>query len=207
MVTRVKTFCAALTAGLLTVSAAQAAIVTQTYHFTLSNFFDIAASPVPPPIGSISGAFTVTFDTDLYVQNGLSVVVNSLNGVSVDSPIGYTFWPAGGGFPAYLSIGGIESTSEFINGGTNDFALSLKFTDPALPQLALCDDGYACGSAPGATTASGYTRAGFSDSYWLAGTGRVGPGVPEPAAWALMLLGFGLSGAALRGRVRRAHAA
>lgn len=200
-----RSFSAALLAGLLAAGTAHAAVVTQTYHFTLGNFFDIADAPVAPPIGNISGAFTVTFDTDLYLQDGLSVVVDSLNGVSVDSPIGYTFWPAGGGFPAYLSIGGIESASEFINGGTNDFVLSLKFTDPGLPQLAICDDGFACGSASGATIASGYTRAGFSDSYWLAGSGSVG--VPEPAAWALMLLGFGVSGAALRGQRRRLQAA
>jgi len=202
---RFKGFCAALAAGLLAVGNAQAAVVTQTYHFTLGNFFDIADAPVAPPISSISGAFTVTFDTDLYVQDGLTVVVNSLNGVSVDSPIGYTFWPAGGGYPAYLSLGGLESTSEFINGGTNDFTLSLKFTDPASPQLAICDDGYACGSAPGATIASGYTRAGSPDSYWLAGSGSVA--VPEPGAWALMLLGFGVSGAALRGQRRRLQTA
>ena len=29
------------------------------------------------------------------------------------------------------------------------------------------------------------------------------PGVPEPAAWALMLAGFGLAGAQIRGRRRR----
>jgi hypothetical protein len=202
---RVKSFCAALAAGLLAVGAAQAAVVTQAYHFTLGNFFDIADSPVAPPISSISGAFTVTFDTDFYLQNGLTVVVNSLNGVSVDSAIGYTFWPAVAGSPAYLSIGGIESAAEYINGGTNDFTLSLKFTDPALPALAICDDDYSCGSAPGTTIASGYTQRGSPDSYWLARSGSIG--VPEPAAWALMLLGFGVTGAALRGQVRRPQTA
>jgi hypothetical protein len=202
---RVKSFCVALVAGLLAVGSAQAAVVTQTYYFTLGDFFDIAAIPVAPPISSISGAFTVTFDTDADVQDGLTVVVDSLNGVSVDSPIGYTFWQAGGGYPAYLSIGGTQSTSQFINGGTNDFSLSLKFTNPAMPELAICDDGYACGSAPGTTIASGYTRIGSPDSYWLAGSGSVS--VPEPAAWALMLLGFGVSGAVLRGQRRRLQTA
>lgn len=32
------------------------------------------------------------------------------------------------------------------------------------------------------------------------GVGPIGGGVPEPAAWALMIAGFGLTGAALRGR-------
>ena len=40
-----------------------------------------------------------------------------------------------------------------------------------------------------------------------AGDGQVSidllPGVPEPNAWALMLVGFGLTGAALRRRARR----
>ena len=48
------------------------------------------------------------------------------------------------------------------------------------------------------TLASGYMRAGLSDSYFLATTGSVS--VPEPAAWALMIMGFGLVGAAIRGR-------
>ena len=197
---RVKSFCAALVAGVLAVGAAQAAVVTQTYTFTLGDFFDTADVPVAPPISGITGSFTVTFDTDLYVQDGLTVAVNSLNGITIGSPVGYTFWPIDGIYPAYLSIGGIESDAEYINGGTNDFTLSLLFTNPGKPHLAICDDGYDCDGAPGATIASGYTRVGSPDSYWLAGSGSVG--IPEPGAWALMLAGFGLSGVALRSRRR-----
>jgi hypothetical protein len=188
--------CAAALAALFIAGSAQAAVVTQTYAFTLGDFVDTVSPANAAPISSITGSFTVTFDTDFELHDGTSVTVNSLNGVTVDSPIGYTFWPAGGGYPAFLSIGGLADGAEFINAG-NDFTLSLKFTDPSHPHLALCSDGYDCGLATG-SLASGYTVQGLPDHYFVANSGGVS--VPEPAAWALMLLGFGLSGAALRSR-------
>ena len=38
------------------------------------------------------------------------------------------------------------------------------------------------------------------DSVLINPTAPPGPGVPEPAAWALMILGFGATGAAMRRR-------
>jgi hypothetical protein len=205
VVFQITKICVAVAAGVLAAAsfgAAQAAVVVQTYNFTLGGFFDTNVAPVaPPPITAISGRFTVTFDTHTYVEDGLGIVVNSLNGITVDPPFAYTFWPAGVGYPAFLSIGGLQSGAAYIDGsggGTDDFTLSLRFTDPWHPELAICDDGYNCDGAAGTTLASGYTREGLSDSYFLATTGSVS--VPEPAAWALMILGFGVTGAALRSR-------
>ncbi len=46
---------------------------------------------------------------------------------------------------------------------------------------------------------------GYADNLSLVLTGEAGPGgVPEPASWALMLMGFGGLGAALRARRRKA---
>ena len=199
-----RTLClsAAAAAALLVASApAQAAMVTDTYTFNFSNFIDVGGS-LPSPISAIHGSVTLTFDPTLDADSVTAgVVVNYLTGVTVDSPIGYTYFaPTSPGGVAFLAIGGTAFDSDFIAFGTNDLAVNYKFTDPAHPQLALCSDGYACGTAPPSTVASGYTLAAFPNDGWLVGTGSV----PEPTVWAMMLLGFGLAGTALRGRRRLA---
>ena len=207
MMFRTTGLCAALAAGLLTVAAAaapaNAAVITRTYAFTLGDFIDVGGGDVPPPMTSLSGSFTVTFDPDLNTTDGTSVVVNALSDGSVDSPIGYTNFAAGGGFPDFLSIGGLANGADFIAFGVNDVAVTFKFFDPSHPAFAICDDGYACGNAPGSTFASGYTLAAFPNSGWLATSGTVTQ-IPEPAAWTLMLAGFGALGGALRQRRPRA---
>ena len=193
---------AATAAALLVVAAtapAQAATVTETYTFNFNSFIDVGGV-LPSPLSAIAGSVTLTFDPTVDADNVTSgVVVNYLTGVTVDSPIGYTYFaPATPGGLAYLSIGGIAFDADFISFGTNDLAVTYKFTDPANPMLALCSDGYACGAAPGSTIASGYTLAGFPNDGWLVSEGAI----PEPAVWALMLAGFGLVGATLRGQRR-----
>jgi hypothetical protein len=44
------------------------------------------------------------------------------------------------------------------------------------------------------------TPTSFTGKWITDFTGGAGPGVPEPASWALMIGGFGLAGAALRRR-------
>lgn len=197
-----RTIClsAAAVAALLAVSApASAALVTETYDFSFSNFIDVGLA-VPSPIAAISGSVTLTFDPTMDADNVTSgVVVNYLNGAPLASPVGYTYFaPTSPGGWAYLAIGGIAFDADFIAFGTNDFAVNYKFKDPAFPQLALCSDGYACGTAPPSTVASGYTLAAYPDDGWLVGTGSV----PEPTVWAMLLAGFGLAGVTLRGRRR-----
>jgi hypothetical protein len=185
-------------AGLLaSTPAAHAATVTETYMFNFSNFIDVGGS-LPSPLSAIAGSVTITFDPTVDADNVTSgVVVNYLTGAIVDSPIGYTYFaPTVPGGIAYLAIGGTAYDSDFIAFGANDVAVNYKFTDPAHPFLALCSDGYACGTAPPSTVASGYTLAGYPNDGWLVGTGTI----PEPGAWMLMLAGFGLAGAALRRR-------
>jgi hypothetical protein len=183
---------------------AGAVSITQTYSFVFTSFIDVGGLNIASPLSAIAGSFTLTFDPDVYVDNDTTdIVVNYLTGAVVDSPIGFDNFPSAGvGQPGYLAIGGVQFDADFISFGTNDFALNLVYFDPAHPHLALCSDGYACGTAPGSTIASGYTLAGYPDSGWLV---SVGGGVPEPASWALMIAGLGLTGGALRRRAALQH--
>jgi hypothetical protein len=178
-------------------AGAEAAIVTETYSFSMANFIDVGG-PVPSPLASISGSFTVTFDPDVYVDNVTTgLTVNYLIGPTIASPIGYTNIPSTGpGVPDYLSIGGIQNDADYMAFGTDDFVLSLKFFDPGAAQYGLCSDGYSCGSVPPDTIASGYTLAGYPDSAWLPQAGLMN--VPEPAGWMLLLSGSGFLAAIRR---------
>lgn len=61
------------------------------------------------------------------------------------------------------------------------------------------------GFAPGsATVGFGINRLGVADNFTFDAVRGAAPGVPEPAAWAMMIGGFALAGAATRKRSRTA---
>lgn len=179
-------------------SAAAAAVVTETYSFTLNDFVDEGAG-LPSPLAAITGSFTLTFDPTLYYDNDTTdIVVNYLSDPFIASPIGFDNFPGGPGATSYIAIGGIQFDADFISEGTDDFTLNLKYVDdPSTAVLALCGDGYSCGGAPPSAVASGYTLAGYPNSFWLPFQGSA---APEPATWTLLMGGFGLAGAGLRRR-------
>jgi hypothetical protein len=93
----------------------------------------------------------------------------------------------------YLSWGSVT----FANGVPTTFALGNN-DDPTISRL----------SPTGFETATGYDyddAASWGGS-WAIDTMSVSGGVPEPAAWALMILGFGGLGAAMRRRRGQARA-
>ena len=63
----------------------------------------------------------------------------------------------------------------------------------------LLNNGVLTVGVPGTSTAGAVIRVGL-------GTGSITSAVPEPATWAMMILGFGAIGSALRSKRRRNHA-
>jgi hypothetical protein len=176
-----------------TIGAAQAATVTETYDFNLSGFVDIFNNATPP-ISSLSGSFTVTFDPTIAVDNQTTgITQNSLTpGITLGSTLGFTSFTATSSHPFALFIGGISNDADTLAvNKTNDIVLSLEFLNPtnfADPTLIPCVTGLLCGKFNGDSSvfASGYT---LSDSFFLATAGSVSA-VPEPSTWAMMILGF-----------------
>jgi hypothetical protein len=180
------------------IGASQATVITETYNFTLGNFEDLGGSTASP-ISSISGSFTVTFDPSInYVDQTIGLTVNSLTDTSIDSPLAFSTYS---GTPSYMTIGGTNDTVNYIDSGTNDFVLQLKFADansfgsPTLPKCT--DSGYDCGGAP-TFYASGYTLADYPEDGWFATTASVSAETPLPAAFPLFLSGIAGTGGLLR---------
>jgi hypothetical protein len=194
-------------------SSASAAIVTETYSFSLGGFVDeFGDPPVPSPVATISGSFTVTFDPTLnHVDDTTGLVVHSFSGVGapLDSPLGFTYLAASGEF----ALGGLEPAPTDINAGTNDFSIFLNLANLSKPQFFPCSvPGASCGAANGdpAFIVAGFTRSGadFDKSIWIAAAAESEvAAVPEPSTWAMLLIGFtGLGYAGYR-RTREPRAA
>jgi PEP-CTERM motif len=214
---------AGLAIALSSFTAATAATVTETYKFTLNDLTDIIGNSTAP-VSPVTGSFTVTFDPlGSYNNETSGIVENSLN-VPIAAPLAFSYFYDGNpNDPQFMSIGGDNSISVCGNGagnicsGTNDFVLQLEFAginSLGAPTLPDCAQGFSCGNAQGSFLASGYTSTAFANSAFLAqngangaGGGVVTAGVPEPASWAIMLLGVGMIGYGLRKTRRRSDLA
>lgn len=197
---------AALSVSLGVSSAASA----DTYLLNVSQ----AQSALPAPYGQVdvteSGAgqlsFTVTlFDGLTFVDTGAHHMFTfSLDGVGAVTFGGLASGLTGGGssgagnvsnspyggFDFYVNCGSPACS----NGGSGSYAGPLTFTVDAagltLANLGAGSSGYLFAADTLAPGRSGVTGT-------IAG-GTPVPGVPEPATWAMLILGFGMVGAGLR---------
>jgi hypothetical protein len=179
-------------------SSASAAVVTETYSFSLGGFVDEQGDPpVPSPVATISGSFTLTFDPTLdHVDDTTDLVVHSFSGIGapLDSPLAFTYSAATGAF----ALGGLEPAPQDIDPGTNDFTILLNLANLLKPQFFPCSTpGVKCGAATGdpAFIGAGFTRSGadFDKSIWFAAAAESEVAVPEPPTWAMMFGGLGLA--------------
>jgi hypothetical protein len=174
---------------------ARAALVTETYDFTLGGFVDGGGS-VAPPVTSISGSFTLTFDPTVAVS-GLQLTTNAFSDGSFGPPFYFQVIPASFSHPLLLAIGDVPSSPGNVTYGDTNFGLGLILPTPGAPILWPCNlYGSTCGTV---TTgyAGGYTLDGYPNDIWVATTGSV-TAVPEPGTWTLMALGLGALGLATR---------
>lgn len=162
---------------------APAAAKTLALSFTAADFFNGFGSPTTPPLAFVQGAFTATFDESADIDEQRSNIgVHGLN-FAFDRPLVLSYDRAndmlflGGGCPCGVSGGLFELESL-----TNDFLLGVEHAASAAPTFLTF----------------GYTQAGFDDVA-IAQTGSVAA-VPEAATWAMLIVGYGVMGSALRRR-------
>ncbi|MES2995013.1 MAG: PEPxxWA-CTERM sorting domain-containing protein [Patescibacteria group bacterium] len=107
-----------------------------------------------------------------------------------------------------FTIGGVTRYLDMIAGGTSitgttitfnafpdpDDALTMHMTSAAIPPLLTTPFGRTAGSGSGNVEfPNGY---GYFSTYYV--TNESLSAIPEPATWAMMIVGFGLAGSALR---------
>ena len=186
---------AAIGAAMLASTPAAAAVVTQNYLVT-ATFIQQTA-----PVNSLTLGFTLTFDpllsiTDTAVSNyTTSSTAAQFNNLPIVFSTQYYE-----GFGTRMTIGGAPFGTQYLE-GADDFFVNFIVDAQGTPIPAL-----------GANVE--YSFSGFRATYNTRQVAVVlnnpivpGPGtgaVPEPATWAMLLLGFGAIGAAMRQRRRRA---
>jgi hypothetical protein len=169
-------FIAAVSAAALAapLSQANAAIVTKTYSITATNFE--SGAPTDP----VTGMFTFTFD------NAAPITLPSPAGLSVSG-----FNVAYNG-PALFSF--TKGSDMLIVG--NNIGLGSFSVSPATPGF-----GFAMLGVSSTPTISNFTYSA-GGKLWHSSNVAITevPAVPEPATWAMLLMGFGGMGFAMRRR-------
>ena len=188
------TLAAIMAAALACANSAAASVVTQTYTMTGSNFSNYWG-PLPAPIDPLTAKIVVTYDTTVEnTPTNVGVTVKGLN-FSPVGPTEYAFNPAGFGYMAFGTAPSQGAGFSILGPGYYGFQLWNIFS--ANPQM-----GYA------------QYRTSSGNYYTFSGTLSISDsagGVPEPGAWAMLILGLAIIGAGLRmspGKARRCrHAA
>lgn len=165
-------------AVLATAPAAQAALITQSFAFTASNYTRSFGDGSVAPVDPAGFIFTVTFDNSQTYEMETAGLTFASN-----VPYAATF--------AY------NPASDILVLAT--FASSSSCSNPA---NSFCNFIGSFSTSPNVILAQQSTSTG---GYWVAQTITPGAdlgGVPEPDAWAMLLLGFGALGATLRRRAK-----
>ncbi len=186
-------------AGLLSVgiaASAQASVIARTFDLTASDFFQEFGSDPTPPTDPVHLNFTLNFNNSADI--GTTTTGLTVNTFDLPYSAEFQYFTNTDAIALATDLTGPATCSSahatfcaFIDGATSN-APTLNFFQNSLP------------------TSPGY-HVWRADTFAIKFADRAvvdtGPGVPEPAAWTLMLIGFGSIGATLRAARRKAGAA
>ncbi|MEM8918449.1 MAG: PEPxxWA-CTERM sorting domain-containing protein [Pseudomonadota bacterium] len=152
-------------------NAASAAVVMKTLEVTSTDFFFVNGNGAEAPTDPLSIVFSVTFDNAADIESS----TNGLNIISASVP--------------YSAEYSYDSNSDLLVLATNSGVGSCL-----LPASSFCIFMSSFSTAPvsiGALQATSVAGIWRSDNTTISA-------VPEPAAWAFMIFGFGAIGGAMR---------
>ncbi|WP_256731425.1 PEPxxWA-CTERM sorting domain-containing protein [Sphingomonas sp. dw_22] len=164
----------AYTIGLLAaaVSASGADATPTSRQYTFTAHLPSGPTPI------VTGGFTLLQDPA--TQTASLLDIDFTIGSTVYTTANATLVPWGSGSQLFMLYGNLNGSS--IRGTTEDFWLHFNPFDGTMADLYYSQQGYAAVQAMGSAVTL--------------------QAVPEPAAWGMMILGFGLIGGVLRRRVR-----
>jgi hypothetical protein len=171
-------------ASLLMATAAQSAIVVKTFDITASNFTYSFGDNSVAPVPSVHLNFTVNFDNTANIFGTVAgLTVNSFN---LPYAINYAYNSS-----VDLLVIASDSYPSGCSNPASSFCGAIDGVSGATPNLFF------------------FQQSTSTGGYYVAQTKAltVGNAVPEPASWAMLLIGFGGIGTALRTRQRRLAAA
>jgi hypothetical protein len=118
---RLKVSLFAAAAALVLPVYAQAATITSTYSFTADNFHSEHLPSTPPPISSIAGTFTITFDPTV-ATTGVATFNITTGSLPNSGDIQFSFDPSSTGF---LLLGDTLNGLNSVDETTNDFSFAI----------------------------------------------------------------------------------
>jgi hypothetical protein len=170
----------ALGAATLAGVPAQAVTVTETYRVTGSGFDDLL-NLAPAPFSSAEVVFSLNFDRALQYNGATDVITLVSSTLPLSSALALTYSPV----TQTIFVGGSSAGTAGFTLLADDFSIVANIANAASPT------GFTIGYTTAATPGS------------LFATFATITAVPEPAAWIMMIFGFGAAGMALRRGERR----
>jgi hypothetical protein len=165
--------------GILTLSPASAATVSDLVTFSGNNFQASPNPATPVPVDPVTGSFTISFDpTQDYLNSTTGISLNSLN-INLGSTLAFTY----NHMNDFLQVGGLFDGVQFVqfSPSTDDFVVQIfglgagapTFNQIVYAQVSSPDTQFFTLNQTGTVSATPITAA-----------------VPEPSTWAMMMLGF-----------------
>ena len=170
-------------------SSAGATLITRTYEIEAGSTGSGPLGEMGPPVVSASVAFTVTFDTEVAVANRTAGAAIRSASFSLQGPAAFDYMPGNDTLTVGMGFSGS------LMSGTDDFIVTIfNASKPSADARFMV---YTQSIAPGLFFAPTILKfSAKDDSAPLSAA-------PEPSSWAMMLLGFGGLGYALRRRSLR----